>query len=233
MFRVLVANSSEIYVGALRRQLRKRCHLKITTDGLTTLPAIGRFRPDIFLLDAGLIRKDALTVLRQSVFIPRAVLVSSNLVDSRVQTQLQTLGVQHLMLMPSVNTVDTCLQTIMEQMKAGTFRNSLEYITAMQLHTLGFQVHLDGYRQLCVGIPLLCRDSEQTVTKTLYPAIAEALALPDSRTVEHSIRKAIFQAWKSRDNDLWNSIFPNQQECPSNKQFLFRLSERVMELWEA
>lgn len=230
MYRVLAANSSEIYVSALRRQLEKQCQLKITTDGYSTLAAIGHFRPDILLLDASLIRKDALSVLRQSVFIPQTILVTSNYMDSRVLSQLQVLGVRQLMLMPPISMVEMTLRGIMEEMDNGTCMGSLEYLTALQLHALGFQVHLDGYRQLCIGIPMLCRDPEQTVTKTLYPAIAEALALPDARTVEHSIRKAIFQAWQSRDNDLWNSLFPNTRECPSNKKFLFRLSERISEL---
>ena len=232
MYRVLVANSSEIYRNILRRQLEHRYHLKFTVDGLTTLPTIGRFRPDILVLDSALIRKDALTVLRQSAFIPRAILFTSNLVDRHIVAQLQVLGVRQVMLMPTISTVEACICGIAEQMENGTYRSSLEYLTAMQLHQLGFAPHLDGYRQLCVGIPMLCRDPEQTVTKTLYPAVAEALALPDARTVEHSIRKAIEQAWRSRDNDLWNSVFPDQRSCPSNKQFLFRLSERIPGLSE-
>ena len=230
MYRVLLANSSEIYVGALQRQLKKQCTLKVTTDGHSTLAAMGRFRPDILLLDASLIRKDALSVLRQSAFIPQVILVCSNFVDSRVLAQLQVLGVQQVMLMPSVSMVETYVKSTMEQMDNGTCRGSPEYLTALQLHALGFQIHLDGYRQLCVGIPMLCRNPEQAVTKTLYPAIADALALPDARTVEHSIRKAILQAWQERDNDLWNGLFPNQKSCPSNKQFLFRMAQRISEI---
>lgn len=230
MYRVLLANSSEIYVNVLRRQLEKQCNLMITTDGHSTLAAMGRFRPDILLLDASLIRKDALSVLRQSAFIPQSILVCSNFVDSRVLTQLQVLGVQQVMLMPSISMVETYVRSTMEQIGNGTYLGSPEYLTALQLHALGFQVHLDGYRQLCVGIPMLCRDPEQAVTKTLYPAIADALALPDARTVEHSIRKAILQAWQKRDNDLWGSLFPNLPECPSNKQFLFRMARHIAEI---
>lgn len=230
MYRVLLANSSEIFAGVLRRQLEKQCDLKITTDGHSTLAAIGRFRPDIFLLDASLIRKDALSVLRQSAFIPKSILVCSNFVDSRVIHQLQVLGVQQVMLMPSVSMVETFVKTVTEQMDRGACLGSPEYRTALQLHALGFQVHLDGYRQLCVGIPMLLRDPEQTVTKTLYPAIAEALALPDARTVEHSIRNAILQAWQTRDNDVWASLFPGCAVCPSNKQFLFRMARQLESL---
>ena len=230
MYRVLLANSSEIYVKSLRRQLRRLCHLKVTTDGHSTLAAMGRFRPDILLLDASLIRKDALSVLRQSIFIPQSILVCSDIVNQKILAQLLVLGVEQVMLMPSISMVETYVKTVTEQMDNGTCRGSPEYLTALQLHALGFQLHLDGYRQLCVGIPMLCRDPEQAVTKTLYPAIAAALALPDARTVEHSIRKSILQAWQERDNDLWQGLFPNQQACPSNKQFLFRMTQRVSEI---
>lgn len=230
MYRVLLANSSEIFAFVLRRQLEKLCHLKVTTDGHSTLAALGRFRPDIFLLDAALVRKDALSVLRQSAFIPQSILVCSNFVDSRVIHQLQVLGVQQVMLMPSVSMVETFVKAVTEQMDSGMHLGSPEYRTALQLHAMGFHVHLDGYRQLCVGIPMLLRDPEQAVTKTLYPAIAEALALPDARTVEHSIRKAIEQAWQTRDNDVWDPLFPGCTACPSNKRFLYRMAQRLESL---
>lgn len=231
MYRMLVGHSSEVYTGALARQLETVCQLRLCHDGPSVMAAMGRFQPDILLLDAAIIRKDALSILRQSAFVPRVVVVSINYTDKRILQQLQTLGVRQVLLMPTANTVDQYIRTLIEKLQTGTAPCSLEHLTAMQLHALQFQPHLDGYRQLCIGIPLLCRDIKQPLIKTLYPAIAEALDLPDWRAVEHSIRKSICQAWEQRDNDAWKAVFPSAEQsgaaCPSNKQFLLRMAEHI------
>ena len=231
MYRILVGHSSEVYTGALSRHLGQTCQIRVCHDGPSVMAAMGRFQPDIFFLDAAIIRKDALSILRQSTFVPRVVVVSSNYIDKRIHHQLQALGVRQILLMPSANTVGQYIHHLLEEMQTDNAPYSLEYLTAMQLHALQFQSHLDGYRQLCIGIPMLCRDPKQPLIKQLYPAIAEALDLPDWRAVEHSIRKSICQAWEKRDNDAWKAVFPPRDavnsSCPSNKQFLLRMAEHI------
>lgn len=228
MFRVMLASDAEVYTSALQRRLKDCCQVRICTDGLAAMAALVSYQPDVLLLDAGLTRKDALSVLRQSVFIPRAVLVYTNYLDGRVLNQLQTLGVRHTLLMPSVRTVEQHIRNYLEEFGADTTIGSLEYRTAMQLHSLGFTPRHEGYRFLCVGLPMLVRNPDQPLVKSLYPAIAEALLLPDWRTVEQAIRKAIKQAWEYRDNDLWSKIFPADSTGnvihPSNKQFFLHIA---------
>ena len=228
MFRVMLASDAEVYTSALQRRLQDCCQIRICTDGLAAMAALVSYQPDVLLLDAGLTRKDALSVLRESVFIPRAVLVYTNYLDGRVLNQLQTLGVRHTLLMPSVGTVEQHIRNYLEEFGSGSSMGSLEYRTAMQLHSLGFNPRQEGYRLLCVGIPMLIRNPDQPLVKTLYPAIAEALLLSDGRAVEQAIRKSINQAWEYRDNALWAKIFPVDSNGnvirPSNKQFFLYMA---------
>lgn len=231
MFRVLIAHSSEVYAVALKRRLDRDCRIHLCHDGPQTLSALDRFQPDILLLHAAMPRKDALSILRQSLFTPRMVLVTTNYLDGKILHQLQALGVQQILIMPSLATAGQYIRNALADLHSSSASQSLEYLTVMHLHRLRFGIHLDGYRQLRTGVPLLCRDPEQPLTKQLYPAIAEALDLLDWRAVERSIRKSIRQAWETRDNDVWASYFPPDEfgntPCPSNKQFLLRLAELV------
>lgn len=99
-------------------------------------------------------------------------------------------------------------------------------LTICMLHELCFAVHRFGYKQLCVAIPQYALDSSQSVTKNLYPYVAEYFDT-DWHAVEHSIRFAVQCAWKQRDPEVWNKYFPNSKKAPSNKEFIATLAERL------
>ena len=103
--------------------------------------------------------------------------------------------------------------------------------TMVHLHVLSFLTHLDGYRQLRAGIPIFAANPTLRLSKELYPAIAKQLDIPDARSVEHSIRKAIEAAWHRRNPVVWAKYFPPGPDgnihCPTNKTFISRLAEML------
>lgn len=101
-----------------------------------------------------------------------------------------------------------------------------EQVTEM-LHELALPKHRRGYSCLCIGLPRFAEDTTQSLTKELYPYIAETFDYPDWRAVEHAIRDVIQAAWESRDPAVWEEYFPNQNKVPSNKRFIAALAERI------
>lgn len=95
------------------------------------------------------------------------------------------------------------------------------------LHELGIPVHLIGYKELCIAIPLFAENSFQCITKELYPDVARSIGYPGHRGIERSIRKAISDAWDRRDADTWEIYFPHLKSAPSNKLFIATLAERL------
>lgn len=93
------------------------------------------------------------------------------------------------------------------------------------LQELGIPCHLLGYQQLCIALPSYAQNSTQSLSKELYPIIAEQLLIPDWRAVEHAMRSAILHAWLHGDPTVWKRYFPRSQKAPSNKIFLATLSE--------
>ena len=74
-------------------------------------------------------------------------------------------------------------------------------------------------------MPMFAENPQQLLTKELYPAVAGICGCKDSRSVEHSIRKAIHAAWQHRDIAIWRKYFTDRNICPSNKEFICRLAE--------
>ena len=95
------------------------------------------------------------------------------------------------------------------------------------LRTLALPVHRRGYGYLCIAIPRFALDSAQSVTKELYPYIAESCGCSDWRSVESAIRDVIQVAWERRNPGVWEEYFPNQVKCPGSKQFIATLAERI------
>lgn len=99
--------------------------------------------------------------------------------------------------------------------------------TAALLHELGLGTHRLGYRYLTVAIPCYASDSDQNMSKEIYPYVGNCFGCVDWHPVERSIRSAIGDAWEHRNPAVWERYFPNQKKAPTNKQFVAVLAERL------
>lgn len=226
MHKLLIADPSEPFSEALEAVLKNEFDLQICHDGDSALEALLTFQPDILILNFMLPFKDGLTLLQQSAHRPRIILAIAPYVSPYIEQSAAALGVQYIMIMPTVSTLRVRLMDILTSTCSPA--GDLSAQTLLLLHTLNFPTHLDGYRHLCVGIPIFAENPDMRLSKELYPAIAAHFGSPDPRTVEHSIRKAIASAWASRDPRIWVKYFPPNADgtvdCPSNKAFISRLS---------
>ena len=227
MQKLLIADASEPFTEALEEIFKNEFALQICHDGETALEMLLSFKPDILILNFMLPFKDGLTVLQQSAHRPNVVLGITPYINSYIEQAATGLGVQFIMIMPTVNALRVRL---MDMIAAVTNpKEGLLAQTVVQLHALNFLTHLDGYQQLCVGIPLFAQSPGMRLTKELYPAIAQQTGSPDGRTVEHSIRKAISAAWSRKDPAVWAKYFAPSPDgsipCPTNKAFISRMAE--------
>lgn len=103
----------------------------------------------------------------------------------------------------------------------------LQADTIHMLHELQIGVHRLGYRHLFVAIPCYAMDNSQSMSKELYPYIAEYYGYSDWHRVEHAIRVAIMDAWERRDWIVWEHYFPGLKKPPTNKRFIATLAERL------
>ena len=99
--------------------------------------------------------------------------------------------------------------------------------TIRLLHLLGISIHRLGYQCLRIAAPRFAERDTQSLSKELYPFVAEQLDIPDWRSVERAIRAVIVEAWARRDVSVWAQYFPDREKAPTNKQFLAVLAEKL------
>lgn len=220
MLKLLVADMSEEFTGAVEKALYNAFDMKICHDGETALELLHSFRPDALVIHFLLPFKDGLTVLQESAYRPRVILALTHYLPPYAEKRAVELGIQYVLFSPTVDTLRVRLMDMIAETQPQE-----ETRVAVHLHALGFRTNLDGYRQLCEGIPIFAQNPGMLLSKELYPAIGEMFRLPDCRTVEHSIRKAITDAWTRRDPIIWEKYFPGAGTAPTNKVFISKLAE--------
>ena len=99
--------------------------------------------------------------------------------------------------------------------------------TCCMLHELQIGIHRLGYKQLTIAVPCFALDDQQSLSKELYPYVANYFGYANWQPVEHAIRDAILDAWEKRDPAAWEKYFPGMKKPPSNKQFIATLAERL------
>lgn len=229
MQKLLIADSSDIFISALETALKGQFQIITCADGNTLKELLVREQPDILILNLLLPYVDGLTVLKTSPFRPPLIMAITMHLSAYVQHSVIELGIDYTMICPSVGAVVQRLQDLQREYSPPAAHMEPEEQAVHHLHLLGFQTHLDGYRQLRLALPIFARNPQQLLTKELYPAVAKICGCKDGRNVEHSIRKAIQAAWRHRDHAIWRKYFADGVRgavpCPSNKEFICRLAE--------
>lgn len=229
MQKLLIADGSSIFSSVLANTLQDRFQITVCADGKTALELLQKEQPDALILNLMLPHTDGLTVLQKSAFHPRVILAITMHLSSYVEQSIAALGIDYTMVCPSVEAVVTRLDDLTRQSSLPAESIDLHALTKHHLHILNMPTHLDGYRQLCLALPMFTENPQQLLTKELYPEVAKQWGSKDGRSVEHSIRKAIQAAWHQRDNALWRKYFAVNHQghipCPTNKEFICRLAE--------
>lgn len=229
MQKLLIADHSESFASALKEALQGEFEICICQDGNAALECLLSFRPDALILNLMLSRKDGLTLLQESAYIPPVVLGITSYANAYIERTAASLGVGYILISPCINSVCVRLSDLIYQTHTAQKQANPQMEAAVHLHILNFATQRDGYQQLCVGIPMFLQDPNQRLTKELYPTVAKLCGCNDGRSVEHSIRLAITSAWQSRDDKVWMKYFPPATNgsipCPSNKAFISRLAE--------
>lgn len=237
MKKVLIADNSHIFATTLAKSLEADFQVRYCTDGRQALLELDTFRPEIFIVNFMLPYMDGVTVLQRSTFQPSVLIALTSFLSDSVTRWVRELGIDYTMICPSVKTVKERLFGILAEDVPPPALQDLHALTAHHLQMLNFATHRDGYRHLCIAIPLFLKDPRQLLTKELYPKVAELWGAGDARAVEHSIRNAIEDAFRHRDSALWRRYFAGMEEgfrvCPSNKAFLCRMAQILQDSEES
>lgn len=229
MLKLLLAESSDIFIDSLKNMLISTYEIQVCRDGFQVRSDLERFCPDVFVLNLMMPHVDGLSILQQTTHHPKVIVALTTYTSPYIEHRLRSVGVDYIMVAPSPRALRDRLLDVSHNQPSPTVPVETADSISACLQQLGMPAHLDGYRHLCVSIPLYAEDPTQLITKELYPTIARSCGCKDARTVEHSIRSAIQYAWTRKNNHIWQKYFPTDASghipCPTNKEFISKLSE--------
>ena len=97
------------------------------------------------------------------------------------------------------------------------------------LHKLGYPAHRLGYTHLLIAANRYAQGDIQSLSKELYPYIAELFGYSDWHPIENAIRSATDYAWENGPKEVWQLLFPCCQKAPANKQLIATLAEYLQQ----
>ena len=250
--KILIADENPAGRQALANELRRAGYRNIeeATNGEEALIKIGRFHPDVAILDVWLSKLDGIGVLRNCKSLhfgddlPPAFIIVSMVSNQSIFIEAAHSGADLCLLKPynmeslcqHINSLATnrsakgILPTDTQE-KEDSSPDIESQITRI-IHQIGVPAHIKGYQYLRTAILLTVRDSEMinSVTKILYPSVAKKYSTTTSR-VERAIRHAIEVAWDRGDVDTLNSYFgytiQNNRGKPTNSEFIAMIADNL------
>lgn len=234
--KVVIADPNEEFRLSLAAALSPDFQVDCCPDGLGALDRIRQWEPDILVTELLLENMDGIDLLKRLQELPKQpkVMIVTGLISEFVHSTLEQLHVQYAMVKScqvraAAERVWEISQTIRP---ASRFPARYQRAATEILMTLQMPNERQGFQHLQMGLPLLMLQRDRRLSKELYEDIAQIHNSTPIR-VEKAIRDTIHAGWESRDPEIWHKYFPDAARCPKNKEFLFRLTDILMERMEA
>lgn len=235
MRKLLIADKSDEFRMALAELLQRDYHVKLCRDGRETLRMLQSFQPEVLVLDLMMPGMDGITLLQElaKTQLRPVILATTPFANDFVLERVGQLGVGYVMLKPcDAAAVSNRLADLTgkAELFVVTLPDSRTEATNM-LRDLNVPTKLKGFSCLREALLLMMEDPDQSVTKELYPAVAEIFG-GNGYQVERAIRSAIWAAWERRDDAQWQRYFPPGPDGtvprPTNAAFISCLADRML-----
>ena len=232
--KLLIADDNEEFRLALSEALQGLYYIRTCRTGREALTLLRSFCPDVLVLNLMLPEMDGISLLENAVRggIRPMVLATTPLDNDYVVESAGRLGVEYLMRRPcDVPSTVARIRDLSCRLKPPLIAqpDPMSQVSNLLL-SLGFATRLNGYALVREAILIKALNPRYAITKELYPAVAAACRC-DKDHVERSIRSAINNAWKRRDDQVWQNYFypgpDGQIPRPTNGAFITRLAESL------
>lgn len=229
MLRLLIADSTDEFRTSLADALSSEFDIRTCATGKQALDMIRREAPDILVLDLMLPELDGISLLHalSDAQRPGAVLATTRFFSEYVMGHIDRLGVQYIMMKPcdlqaTICRIEDLKSTLSSRSREKT---GLKGRVSALLQELSIPAKLKGYEQCREAMILLVRNPGMSITKELYPGVADAFGI-SAVQVERSIRTAIATGFDRGDRQKWQIYFPADcTERPSNGVFLTTIAD--------
>lgn len=210
-----------------------------TAEAGTILSEIKSFMPDFAVCCALMPGGNAIDLIESTRNMKRRpfFIVMSPYKNERIEREILSQSNAYLMVKPFnaaslINTIKRLESSGGSSQQQENKDARLEIIVTDIIHQIGIPAHIKGYHYLRKAIMLSIKEPEmlESITKLLYPTIAEAFNTSPSR-VERAIRHAIETAWDRGDVDVLNNMFGYTISVgkgkPTNSEFIALVTDNL------
>lgn len=209
-----------------------------TAEAGTMLSEIKNYMPDFVVCCALMPGGNAIDLIESTKSMKRRpfFIVMSPYKSDRIEMEILSQTNAYLMVKPF--NAASLINTVKRLESSGGNRQDenkdvrLEMVVTDVIHQIGIPAHIKGYHFLRKAIMLSIKEPEmlESITKLLYPTIAEAFNTSPSR-VERAIRHAIETAWDRGDVDVLNGMFGYTISIgkgkPTNSEFIALVTDNL------
>lgn len=247
--KVMIADDNKEFVRLLNMYINSQkdmVALEPQYDGTGVVNAIKQSSPDVLLLDIVMPEKDGLSVLEElsdEVGVKKPLIVVMSAIGQEKVTQKAiSLGATYYVVKPfdMITLVDRIRDVLNQKEEVkneymiayGNKEIPLEVRVTKMIHDVGVPAHIKGYQYIREAIILAVEDEDiiNSITKTLYPTLAEKFNTTSSR-VERAIRHAIEVAWNRGQIEMHEKIFGytvnSNKGKPTNSEFIAMIADRI------
>ncbi len=244
ILRVVIGDNNEPFAASLKEALEENggySVMGVSGNGEEVVELVKKHDADLLVLDPVLVQLDGIGVLSrlEKGSVHPAVLVVASFASEYLIQRMSELGVGGFMLKPC--RLEGVVQNLnlLRLSAAGAKcipgmqrQNAVETLVTNVIHEIGVPAHIKGYQYLRYAILVAVEDMEviNSITKTLYPKVAEAFATTPSR-VERAIRHAIEVAWDRGDLETLQKYFgytvSNTKGKPTNSEFIALIADKL------
>ena len=251
--KVAVADHDKEFANGLCDYMRRTTKIEVVGcvyDGLEVPPLVKSGDVDVLVTELLLPTLDGIGVLerlsRMQLKKRPHIMVISSVLNDMITASAGAFGVEYCMLKPvNYDAVIERITMIASPITTGadTSRNwsvntkkfdysKVESMVTNVIHEIGIPAHIKGYQYIRRAIMMAIYDLDimNSVTKELYPTIAENFGTTSSR-VERAIRHAIELAWDRGDMDTLNNVFgytvSQIKGKPTNSEFIAMIADKL------
>lgn len=218
------------------------CEIVYDVDsGVEAFQMQERIKADIVVTELLTPKLDGYLLIEQlkTMANPPRIIVVSELKGEVFLSKAYQLGINQYIVKPVVAShLINCIVTPAKLGKVGQTRSiennrTLDERITNIFISVGIPAHIKGYQYLRQGIKLAVDTPTiiNSITKTLYPAIAEHFSTTPSK-VERAIRHAIEVAWNRGKIENINSIFGirvySNSDKPTNGEFIALIADKML-----
>lgn len=242
ILRVVIGDSNEAFAATLAETLEQNGAYHVvgmSGNGEEVLELVRQRQADALVLDPMLTQMDGvgvLTALEEGEIHP-IVLVAASFSSSYLLQKMREFHVGSFLLKPCrMETVVQNLNMLRMSSDGGQTstprQNEMEALVTNVIHEIGVPAHIKGYQYVRYAILLAVEDMDviNSITKTLYPKVAEYFGTTPSR-VERAIRHAIEVAWDRGDLETLQKYFgytvSNTKGKPTNSEFIALIADKL------